>query len=176
MIYQKISSNSQTSSWTGKIGYMQSKQLSIGVGRAQKHSRVSGRWGNWEWQHKAIATHTGGSAGAQMKSLGLTVETHVENLWLQEAKTRVRPGQTFRALLHIVTNKQDWVSSPIRRVLMLWVIVISIPSKLFFQIPAQIPQSHFSIILFFPASKKGKSQLPFYPFRTLYLKSNNIHV
>ena len=59
----------------------------------------------------------------------------------------------------------------------------------FFQIPAQIPQSqpvllklkshsHFLLFFFhesqsqstkshFPASKKGKSQLPFYPFTTL---------
>ena len=145
MIYKKISSNLQTSSCTGKIVY----SLSIRVERAQKHSRVSGRWGNWEWQHKAMATHTGGSVGGQMKSLGLTVETHVENLWLQEAKTRVRPDQTFRALLHTLTRSRTR---------------IPFPSKLFFSnpssnptIPAQIPQSqpvllnlrshsHFSII------------------------------
>ena len=124
MIYKKISSNLQTSSCTGKIVYMQSKQLSIRVERAQKHLRVSGRWGNWEWQHKAMATNTGGSVGGQMKSLGLTVETHVENLPLQEAKTRVRQEQTFRALLHTVTRSRTR---------------IPFPSKLFFSNPSSNP-------------------------------------
>ena len=69
--------------------------------------------------------------------------------------------------------------------------LIPFPRKLFFQIPAQIPQSqpvllklkshsHFSIVFFhesqsqwtkshFPASKKGKSQFPFCPFTTLFV-------
>ena len=71
-------------------------------------------------------------------------------------------------------------------------VLIPFPSKLFFQISAQIPQSqpvllklkshsHFLVFFFhksqsqctkfhFPASKKGKSQPPFYPFETLLTK------
>ena len=94
MIYQKISSNSQTSSWTGKIGFMQSKQLSIGVGRAQKHSRVSGRWGNWEWQHLRNRKH--------VPCFYRVIQTRVE-VWENEkccgnmSRRRVFP-QLFRVL------------------------------------------------------------------------------
>ena len=72
-------------------------------------------------------------------------------------------------------------------------VLIPLSSKLFFLIPAQVPQSqpvllkfkcHFHFLLFLfhesqsqctkshsPASKKGKSQLPFYSFTTLSIQS-----
>ena len=77
-------------------------------------------------------------------------------------------------------------------------VLILFPVNCFFLIPAQIPHSqpvwlkfkshsHFLLFLFhesqsqctkshFPASKKGKSQLPFYPFTTLCKRMRLGHI